>query len=109
MKSFRLFMVGILMGALLLPAVYAAETAKASSGETLFKENCALCHPNGGNTIKPQEPLKTAAKLKNFKGFLSWVRKPEQPMPAFPPAKISDAQAKDLYHYILEQVKTAWK
>jgi mono/diheme cytochrome c family protein len=94
---------------LLVSAVFSAETSKNPSGETLFKENCNSCHLNGGNVVKPKEPLKKAPQLKNFKSFLTQVRKPEAPMPAFSPAKISDTQAKELYQYILDQVKTAWK
>ena len=29
----------------------------ASPGEQGFMKNCAVCHPNGGNIIKPEDTL----------------------------------------------------
>jgi cytochrome c6 len=84
-------------------------TTGAASGEQLFKEQCSACHPNGGNVINPHKPLKGSPKLKTFAAFLSWIRKPVQPMPPFPPSKIPDQQAKKLYDYILKQKKSEWK
>ena len=84
-------------------------SAQAPSGEVLFKEQCALCHPNGGNVVNPKHQLKSGHHMKTFKDFLSWIRKPESPMPPFPPAKISEAQAKELYAFIQEQIKISWK
>ena len=31
--------------------------AGGKSGETLFKEHCALCHPDGGNIVNPKKTL----------------------------------------------------
>jgi cytochrome c6 len=98
---------GILCGLLAMPGM--TQETGAASGELLFKQNCAACHANGGNIINPKLPLKGSPVLKTFASFLSQVRKPQQPMPAFPPSTISDAQAKGLYDYILNQEKGGWK
>jgi cytochrome c6 len=84
-------------------------TAGPTSGEQLFKENCAACHAGGGNIVNPKMPLKGAPLLKTFATFLSQIRKPQPPMTAFPPTKISEKQARKLYDYILKQNKTGWK
>jgi cytochrome c6 len=84
-------------------------TTAPASGEQMFKEQCAACHANGGNILKPNLPLKGSPDLKTFAAFLSQIRKPQPPMPAFPPAQISDQQAQKLYDYILKQEKAGWK
>jgi len=80
-----------------------------ASGEQLFNVNCSACHAGGGNIVSPKMPLKGSPHLKAFAAFLPWIRKPVQPMPPFPPAKISDAQARKLYDYILQREKGGWK
>jgi mono/diheme cytochrome c family protein len=90
-------------------SAFTQDSAKGSPGEVLLKENCAACHPNGGNVINPNKPLKGAQTLNTFETFLSWIRKPIQPMPPFPPSKISDQQAKELYDYLLKETKGVWK
>src|SRR5689334_22375156 len=30
---------------------------QAKSGEALFKQHCAVCHPDGGNIVKPEYTL----------------------------------------------------
>jgi len=80
-----------------------------ASGEQVFKEQCSSCHAGGGNIVNPKMPLKGSPPLKTFAAFLSWIRKPVQPMPPFPPSKISDAQARKLYDYILNREKGGWK
>ena len=90
-------------------SAFTQDSAPGSSGEVLLKENCAVCHPNGGNIVNPNKPLKGAQTLNTFETFLSWIRKPVQPMPPFPSSKISDQQAKELYDYLLKETKGVWK
>jgi mono/diheme cytochrome c family protein len=101
-------MTGILVSLFIILGLTRA-TSQPQTGEVLFQQNCAACHANGGNVINPQKPLKDGPSLKSFATFLPWIRKPVQPMPAFPPSTISDRQAKELYDYILAENKTAWK
>jgi uncharacterized membrane protein len=83
-----------------------APPADVKAGARIFSENCKGCHPNGGNIIKPNLPLRSAPQLADLKSFASFIRAPRMPdgsagiMPAFAPAKISDPQAKELYDYI---------
>jgi cytochrome c6 len=84
-------------------------TAKSKIGEEEFKENCSSCHPNGGNVIEPEDTIKGSPRLRDFKTFLSWIRKPVQPMPTFSSSQISEEQARQLYDYIVEASKSEWK
>lgn len=47
--------VTIALSPALLFAKDTAETGK--SGEALFREHCAACHPNGGNILNPKKTL----------------------------------------------------
>ncbi len=81
-------------------------------GARIFKGNCNGCHPHGGNIIATNLPLNIAPQLADFDTFLAYVRHPKMPngsrgeMPDFPPTKISDQQARDLYAYIVKVLKT---
>jgi hypothetical protein len=82
-------------------------------GAEIFNANCSSCHPNGGNTIIPNLPLKGAPQLANYNTFLSYIRHPTMPngsfgpMPAFPPERISDEQAKNLYQFLQSMERTS--
>ena len=90
-------------------AAFTQDSAQGSSGNVLFNEQCAVCHPNGGNTVNPNKPLKGSPAMQKFDVFLTWIRKPDQPMPPFPSSKISDQKAKELYDYLLKETKGRWK
>jgi mono/diheme cytochrome c family protein len=81
-----------------------------STGRKIFATNCSACHPNGTNAIMPNLPLKGSAKLDQFKTFLAFLRDPTLPhgkpgpMPVFPPSKISDSEANELYEYITHEL-----
>ena len=95
--------------ALLSVAGFGQEAAKSKIGEEEFKENCSSCHPNGGNVIEPEDTIKGSPRLRDFETFLSWIRKPVQPMPTFSASQISEEQAKQLYDFIVEASKSEWK
>ena len=71
------------------------------AGEEIFATDCSACHPHGGNVIDPARPVLHSPKLKDLDTFLAWIRQPTAPMPPFPDSKISDAQGKELYAYIM--------
>jgi mono/diheme cytochrome c family protein len=77
-----------------------------SAGARIFADSCAGCHPDGGNVIVPDLPLKGSRVLANFRTFIAFLRHPKMPdgsqgaMPSFPRSQISDRQARRLYHYI---------
>jgi cytochrome c6 len=76
--------------------------AAGKSGEMIFKEKCASCHPDGGNVMKPKETLKG---IKSSKKIITQVRKGGGGMPAFDAKAISDADAKLLADYIIKTFK----
>jgi uncharacterized membrane protein len=71
-------------------------------GRKLYAANCGGCHANGGNTIKPELPVKHSPKTVDFDTFLAWIRNPRAPMPAYPSRALSDQQAGDIYQYIIQ-------
>lgn len=95
----RILMVTVLLGASLLSAsAFAAE----KSGEMIYKEKCASCHPDGGNIMNPKETLKG---MKSSSKIIKKTRKGGGGMPAFDAKAISDADAKLLADYIMKTFK----
>lgn len=74
------------------------------AGEQIYAAHCAGCHPNGGNTMKPKSPLKNSPRTSDYKVFLEWLRKPDSPMPAFPPSALSDPRVRDLFDYTVHVI-----
>ncbi|MGA7876913.1 MAG: c-type cytochrome [Desulfoferrobacter sp.] len=70
------------------------------AGAKLYETNCNGCHPNGGNVIDANKPVQGSPKLSDFNTFLSWIRSPVAPMPAFPESAVSKEQAMELYDYV---------
>lgn len=72
-----------------------------------FAMHCSSCHPHGGNAIKPNFPLRSAPQLSDFPRFLAYVRSPkardgsETVMPPFPPEKLTDDQAREIYNHVI--------
>jgi hypothetical protein len=79
--------------------------AKFSVGEWKFREHCSSCHPDGGNIIRTDMPLRGAPMLGDFTVFLSLIRNATPPMPDFDPSKITDEEAKELYDYITNTMR----
>jgi mono/diheme cytochrome c family protein len=71
-----------------------------TGGAGLYAANCASCHPNGGNRIMPNMPVRGAPQLGSYSSFASIVRQGRGPMPPFPPSSMSDAQLRQLYRYV---------
>lgn len=76
-------------------------------GRKIFVNHCSGCHPNGGNILFPNLPLRTAPQLKSYQTFIEFVRNPrlpngsKGPMPSFTLGKLSELQAEELYGYII--------
>ena len=95
--------------------VYGGRTPSGSeafrTGERLFDSNCSGCHAHGGNAILSNYPLRSAPQLDKLEDFRQFVRNPrlssgaKGPMPAFPPARLSDSQVSDLYDYIVHAIE----
>lgn len=86
----------------------------APAGQRLYASNCGACHPNGGNSITAELPLKKSRTLASAAAFTSFIRSPRMPdgsegeMPSFPADQLTDKQAADLYGYI-QSMLAAWK
>jgi hypothetical protein len=52
--------------------------------------------------MQPDKPLKGSPALKSPETFIALIRHPQDPMPPFSPAAISDGDAKELYRYVTE-------
>jgi cytochrome c6 len=79
------------------------------SGKNEFEEHCAVCHPNGGNTINKLKPLhkkdlKTNG-VNSAKDIIAKIRNPGPGMTKFDEKTISDAEAKAIAEYIQQTFK----
>lgn len=83
--------------------------ADGKSGEALFKEHCALCHPDGGNIVNPKKTLHKkdldANKIKSKDDIVKIMRKPGPGMTTFDAKLISDKDAREIAEYILKIFK----
>lgn len=77
------------------------------AGARIFSEECGSCHPQGGNIINPNAPLRGAKQLTDLDSFVAYLRNPVRAdgsrgfMPPFPIKKLSEEEQKDLYSYIM--------
>ncbi len=88
-----------------------AMSGDVKAGAELYEDTCKTCHPDGGNSMDPDLPVKGSKMLVNFDTFLQYLRgKKSLPgktreMPTFASYEISDDQARDLYRYIIEDIE----
>ncbi|HEX8960538.1 MAG TPA: c-type cytochrome [Geobacteraceae bacterium] len=78
-------------------------------GETLFKEKCAACHPDGGNVMNAKKTLKkkdlAANKIRNAADLVKYMRNPGPGMTKFDAKALSNKDAKEIASYILKTFK----
>ena len=88
---------------------FASSSAIAATGEALFKQHCAACHPDGGNIVNPKKTLHKKdleqQGIKNREDVVKYMRKPGPGMPAFDAKTIADKDAKAIAEYILKTLK----
>ncbi len=86
-----------------------ATISLAATGEELFKQHCNICHPSGGNIIKPTSTLhkKDLEKkgIKEWKGIVKNMRNPGSGMTKFDSKTISDKDARAIAEYVLKTFK----
>ena len=91
---------------LFLAALSGAGFAEETTGEGLFKKHCALCHPNGGNIIRPEKTLlKKDLEMRGIKtpqDIVNVMRNPGKGMKTFSEDKLSDPDAQEIADYILK-------
>lgn len=75
-------------------------------GKREFEEHCAVCHPDGGNTINSLKPLSRkllkANGIKSAKDIIAKMRNPGPGMTRFDEKTISDKEGKAIAEYILK-------
>ena len=101
---------GITIAGVFLVSLCSASFAeKGKTGEELFKENCAVCHPDGGNIIHPEDTLRgkvlKAHKITKPADIVKKMRKPGPGMTKFDKKTIPDKDAKKIAEYILKTFK----
>jgi cytochrome c6 len=83
--------------------------ASEKQGESLFKEHCSLCHPDGGNIVNPKKTLQKkdleANNIKSKDDILKLMRKPGPGMTAFDEKTVPEKSAKEIAEYILKAFK----
>ena len=81
----------------------------AQKGESIFKQHCAVCHPDGGNIVNPKKTLhKTDREANNVKteaDIVKIMRNPGPGMIKFDEKTIPDKQAKEIAGYILKSLQ----
>ncbi len=81
----------------------------AKSSEAIYKEHCAVCHPDGGNIINPKKTLSSkdlkANGIHTADDLVKVLRKPGPGMNAFDAKTIPDKDAKALAEYIMKKYK----
>lgn len=80
--------------------------AEENSGQELYEKLCAICHPNGGNIIKPDKTLfrksLEAHDIKTSDDIVNVMRNPGKGMKKFTEEKLSNENAKKIAEYVLE-------
>lgn len=92
----------------------AKETLEEASGESLFREHCSSCHPDGGNILNPRKTLHKKDREENgIRTADDIVKKMRNPGPfpthpqewagmrMFDQKTISDDNARKIADYIL--------
>ena len=83
-----------------------AEMTGSKTGEELFKENCAICHPDGGNIINPPKGLRKADleanQIMTKSDIVEKMRHPGKGMSTWSAATLPDSDAEAIADYILK-------
>jgi cytochrome c6 len=89
--------------------IFSGRAAAGNNGEALFKQHCAVCHPDGGNIINPQKTLlkkdREAHNVKTAQDIIHNMRNPGLGMTKFDEKTVPDKDAKEIAEYILKTFK----
>jgi cytochrome c6 len=81
----------------------------SSGGESLFKQYCQACHPNGKNIINPAKTLYMQDLKKNNietpEAIVGIIRKAPAGMTSFSETVLPDKDAQAIARYILQAFK----
>jgi len=97
----------ICMAALACICVAGIAAAKEEKGKALFKQHCAVCHPDGGNIINQKKSLHRGqnSNIKAAKDIIRAMRKPGPGMTKFDEKAIPETDAKLIADYIMKEYK----
>jgi cytochrome c6 len=88
----------------LTPAPEACAAEK--TGEALYKEHCAVCHPDGMNIINPKKTLRKkdldAHNVKTEDAIVKLIRNPGPGMTKFDTNVLSERDAREIAKYIIK-------
>jgi len=83
-----------------------APQTEVKTGEELFQSNCATCHPDGGNIVKPEFTLHSkslkAHNITKPSDIVKIMRNPNPGMTKFDETMIPDKEATEIAEYILK-------
>jgi cytochrome c6 len=86
-----------------------AEMKNSQTGEELFKEHCATCHPDGSNIINPGKSLRKADlganNIMTKSDIVEKMRHPGKGMSSWSAASLPDSDAQEIAGYILKTFK----
>ena len=108
-KGNRLLAMAILGGVMACSRGKEAANSPAGSGglsgEVLFLQNCATCHPDGGNIFYPLKSLQrltlSANGITTSAEIVARMRDPGPRMKRFDRSELSDADARKIADYVL--------
>ena len=102
-------LVGIFVISAILVSTVKAQTVNIDNGKAEFLENCAACHPDGGNIIDQRKTLSNKDRqkygIKTAADIIKIMRKPGERMMRFDEEVLSEAKAKKIAEYILNTFK----
>lgn len=97
------------LGAQVAPADPPAGPVDLIKGEELFKKNCSVCHPDGGNIVNRKKTLKKGSlesrNIREAADIVRVMRKPGPGMTKFDEKIIPEADAIRIGTYILTTFK----
>lgn len=103
-----LLAIAIFCSAIAFPALAEPNTDTA----TIFTNNCAGCHINGGNIVRRGKNLKEKALKKynmdSIEAISQLVTNGKNAMPAYK-GRLTEQQITDVSAYVLEQAQKGWK
>ncbi|MBF0506967.1 MAG: c-type cytochrome [Nitrospirae bacterium] len=90
-------------------AMAGVSNGEGSKGEALFKQHCAMCHPNGSNIVNPamtlQKKTREANGVKTAADIVGKMRNPGPGMTKFDAKTLPDKDANEIAQYILKTFK----
>jgi cytochrome c6 len=106
MKKLRFAFFLFAISGMIISASLAESPASKHAGETKFKEQCAVCHPDGGNIITPNKTLlkkdRMVNNIKTEADIIQKMRNPGPGMAKFDEKTLSDKEAHTIAEYILK-------